>query len=434
MCDLVCTSGGKSLAKCGNDRRADSLDVATMSADSLDVVPIDRYYPTINPINPFESLWLATAMELFSAPTRTAVLCIRAASLRIKSTIDTMGRAKSKSTTTVNKIGFRANSKEGKFLAKLLQTGKVSAGITPGALKELYPQFKKFKNDSFAAGLRRMKTKYGCNVRGGTGKSIDQSMPAIRLLPLLTPFYFSPLDDEEEEELDDDVDVLEVDDDDDEGMEEVDRKSTVLVPTAQPVVSVVAPPPAFASSGGGWNPDYIKGRYQDAVTMGWHQVLLIVLPTGVGATASTEDVDLRTEYNNTVLAVQHLFPQWISNWQFFSLLKQALLEQAKLQWQSLLPANQEEAKEKFQESFALMAHALRAQMTTMRADPEVPTIKATARIKLDFAVKPITSADWLFIGNEDGVRMLFVDLKAPTETSYEAKPVKELLLPTKEKK
>ena len=64
----------------------------------------------------------------------------------------------------------------------------------------------------------------------------------------------------------------------------------------------------------------------------------------------------------------------------------------------------------------------------MRADPEVPTIKATARIKLDFAVKPITTADWLFIGNEDGVRMLFVDLKAPTETSYEAKPVKELLL------
>jgi len=84
--------------------------------------------------------------------------------------------------------------------------------------------------------------------------------------------------------------------------------------------------------------------------------------------------------------------------------------------------------DKFQESFALMAHALRAQMTTMRADPEVPTIKTTAHIKLDFAVKPITTADWLFIGNEDGVRMLFVDLKAPTETSYEAKPVKELLL------
>jgi len=49
--------------------------------------------------------------------------------------------------------------------------------------------------------------------------------------------------------------------------------------------------------------------------------------------------------------------------------------------------------DKFQESFALMAHALRAQMTTMRAEPKVPIIKATARIKLDFAVKPITTAD-----------------------------------------
>jgi len=80
-----------------------------------------------------------------------------------------MGKAKSKDR---DGIGFRASRKEGKFLAKLLKTGKVSAGITPGALKELYPQFNKFKNDSFSAGLRRMKTKYGCNVRGHTGKSV----------------------------------------------------------------------------------------------------------------------------------------------------------------------------------------------------------------------------------------------------------------------
>jgi len=42
---------------------------------------------------------------------------------------------------------------------------------------------------------------------------------------------------------------------------------------------------------------------------------------------------MRTEWNNTGLAVQHFFPQWISAWHFFSLLKKALLKQAKQQWQ-----------------------------------------------------------------------------------------------------
>jgi len=49
---------GNSVLKCGNDLRADSLDIGH-------VVPIDR---TINPV------WLATALELFSAM-RTALWC-----------------------------------------------------------------------------------------------------------------------------------------------------------------------------------------------------------------------------------------------------------------------------------------------------------------------------------------------------------------------
>ena len=79
-----------------------------------------------------------------------------------------MGRAKA----TQGKKGFRANSKDGRFLRDLLVKKKVSGGITPGALRELYsPRFDEYKNDSFAACLRRMKTKYGINVRGDTGKS-----------------------------------------------------------------------------------------------------------------------------------------------------------------------------------------------------------------------------------------------------------------------
>ena len=96
---------------------------------------------------------------------RTALWCAFdafGASSRTNSTIDTMGKAKAKQR---DKIGFRCDSKEGKYLAKILKTGEVSAGITPKAIKELHPVFNKFIDDSFAGGLRRMKTKLGLNVR-----------------------------------------------------------------------------------------------------------------------------------------------------------------------------------------------------------------------------------------------------------------------------
>jgi len=67
--------------------------------------------------------------------------------------------------------GWKANSKDGSLLAKLLKTKKFSAGVAPAAIKEACPQFSRHKNDSFAAGLRRMKTKFGLNVRGNTGES-----------------------------------------------------------------------------------------------------------------------------------------------------------------------------------------------------------------------------------------------------------------------
>ena len=186
------------------------------------------------------------------------------------------------------------------------------------------------------------------------------------------------------------------------------------------------------SSANGWNPDFIKGKHQDAETMEWHQVLVILLPSGVGQ-LSTQDVDLGLEANGTVLAIQHVWPEWITNRQYLYFLKQALLEQAKPEWKSLLPTDRDEAEDHFRETFALMAHSLRTQMAAMRPDPMLPILKSTARIVLDFAVKPITANDWLFIGNDDGVRLLYVNLKAPTETSYEAKHVKDLLMAKHEK-
>jgi len=80
-----------------------------------------------------------------------------------------MGRDKSNKNAGTK--GQKANSKDGNLLAKLLKQKKFSAGVTPAAVKEACPQFNEHKNDSFAAGLHRMKTKFGLNVCGNTGKS-----------------------------------------------------------------------------------------------------------------------------------------------------------------------------------------------------------------------------------------------------------------------
>jgi hypothetical protein len=81
-----------------------------------------------------------------------------------------MGKNKSCKSITSAKTGWKVNSKDGKFLCKLLENKKLSPGITPAALKEIYPQFKKYKNESFASALHHLKTKYGSNVCGDTGR------------------------------------------------------------------------------------------------------------------------------------------------------------------------------------------------------------------------------------------------------------------------
>ena len=171
-----------------------------------------------------------------------------------------------------------------------------------------------------------------------------------------------------------DVDVLEVEDEDGSDDEEDPQilraravgaaagraAGTVQSVAPPPVVTVSAIPAQPYSSATGWNPDFIKGVHQDAETMEWHQVLIILLPSGVGQ-LSTEDVDLRLEANGTVLAIQHVWPEWISNREYLYFLKQALLAQAKQQWKSLLPTDRDEAEDHFRETFALMAHSLRTQ-------------------------------------------------------------------------
>lgn len=77
-----------------------------------------------------------------------------------------MARTKGKQSKESGNKGWKINTKDGRLLTKLLEKGTVSAGITPTALCEQYPQFKKYKGDSLGAGLRRLKDKLGVNARG----------------------------------------------------------------------------------------------------------------------------------------------------------------------------------------------------------------------------------------------------------------------------
>lgn len=65
---------------------------------------------------------------------------------------------------------LKKNSRDGKKLKKLLESGKISKGCPPKLVLELYPEFKKYKPDSFRGCLRRIKTDIGFNIRNTAGE------------------------------------------------------------------------------------------------------------------------------------------------------------------------------------------------------------------------------------------------------------------------
>lgn len=96
--------------------------------------------------------------------------------------------------TKVGNKRWRADSSDGKLLDHLVKTKKISAGMTPAALKELYPRFCVYKTNAFAAALRRLKLKYGTNVRGdSSGEIVISCYLCLILLCLESSFvvFFS---------------------------------------------------------------------------------------------------------------------------------------------------------------------------------------------------------------------------------------------------
>jgi len=236
---------------------------------------------------------------------------------------------------------------------------------------------------------------------------------------------------EEEEE----VEVLDTDDneiDEDDGVvapevtgESGIRGAVVSVPHPQSLVSVYPAPTPQGT--GEWIPHCIKAAHRDIKTMTWHQLLVIILPSGVGL-ESSKDVKLEVMFDNKVLAITDIWPVWLTSLEFLCFLKQSLLQQAAVAWKDFEPMEKDQAEDQWRDMFAMMSGAIQEKMILMRREEFSPTLKSAAHIPLDFPVKPATPADWTFFGNDAGVRLLFVDLKAPNVTRYQEDPDKELVV------
>lgn len=74
-------------------------------------------------------------------------------------------RNKKRKKKTVDCVGWKANSADGKKLEKMLLDGTISPGLPPKVVREMHPEFMKYDATKFRSGLQRMKTKLGIHVR-----------------------------------------------------------------------------------------------------------------------------------------------------------------------------------------------------------------------------------------------------------------------------
>jgi hypothetical protein len=228
-------------------------------------------------------------------------------------------------------------------------------------------------------------------------------------------------DDEQDEESDDPIGS----DEEDDGMDASMTAGRSAGGIAETVVSPSLSASADLSASGApavWVPNGIKAVYKDW-QMVRHQVLLTLLPAGVGYTGS-EDIELNLETvgGDPYPRITIDLPLWVAEGKCIQQLERTLKADAEKLWATM--DDEDEAKRHFNDDFVIMSQAIREQLLSMRPNTRVAALKATARIKLDFPVKPITDRDWHIVGNQTGVRLLFVDLKVPGTRSYEKRKVK----------
>ena len=297
-------------------------------------------------------------------------------------------------------IGFSQSSADGKKLEKMLKKQVISPGCPPKMIQELYPEFQKYKADSFAGCVRRMRTRLGMNVR--------PVAPAIGKFDCCFWFDVSPSNSltflSPEDSSDEDDDAVMDDDSEDSG----DERSVMVIQKPLKKQNVKLNHTALAglelvrSEEEVWLPLFIMNKWQGH-DMVWHVALAIVAPSGVGYLSSS-DIDLHLEKDAMELVVTVTWPTWVL----------ALL--------FLLLINEEERSTR---DFVLMEFALTQRLAQMRPKKSSP-LKSVARIPLPFQVRPsIDNEDWKFLGeNKSGTRVILIDLKAPSDGEYEGNKIK----------
>lgn len=214
------------------------------------------------------------------------------------------------------------------------------------------------------------------------------------------------------------------DDDDDPSVQIVSKGSASL---KAPPAPVKGPPVASLATAvsvstpkvnGVWNPISIQAVYTDYY-MDQHQVVIVLLPGGVGK-GNSSGIDLKLQ-GTDILQVSIPWPTWIVQEKFLRHLRSSMEASLKAAWDMLAITDRDRAehlKDAFGENFILMAHAIKKKMRELHSPfgDNTDKLYATALIGLDIDVQgPITSNDWSFFGDTEGVRMIFVDLKAPIE-------------------
>lgn len=226
-------------------------------------------------------------------------------------------------------------------------------------------------------------------------------------------FFSCPFSDDEMEDediLDDEEDAA---DNNPTGLEAIDAASTGRV-TVSKVISATPQDCVIGTDAGfeyvrneenTWVPLCIMNTYRDAMMVD-RVVLKILLPSGVGEKDST-DVTMSTEKDATELRIEVEWPDLLMNEDKFH-------------------DPLEEKNDYSHENEILRKHALKSRMAELRATRH-DKIKSTTRIPLPFKVEPqIKDEQWCFAGDAKGSRVLYIDLKQPTEGTYLGKSVKPL--------
>ena len=155
-----------------------------------------------------------------------------------------------------------------------------------------------------------------------------------------------------------------------------------------------------------WMPIYFKGEYPDGELVK-HAVLIVVMPSGVGS----KDFRMSLENENTELAITVQVP---------GLITEPKLEKLHSYFKKL----KEQGKCPIDNKLLIVRqHALVQAIGSQRKSDGEPIFRR-ALIALALEVEPnIDPSSWDLIGDEDGTRIIYLDLKAPSKkhTAQESK-------------